>query len=355
MPGVKPDNALAPARTAPRNFAIAVLLAGAATARAIDARIHEFSPDQQWSVDLAAGTWRDLLERTAADTHPPFYYMMLKCWFAVLPGEPTLFGAQLLSVLFSTLAVWLVWEIARDIAGGAAAWAAAVTAGFAPYAVYWGHAARMHPIQPFFVAAIVLASHRFLAGGARRWWLAAAAAWLFAIQLNYMALVFGIVWGAAFLLLGEAPSRRRLLLAAAPLPGLASFAPWLPTLLKQTETGPMNHNFFQETVSPVYLYFHALFGRMEAYQPPMEGVALYGALIVFTIVCAFGARAIGRRWWFWVLLLAGPTVPIMLAKWRGWTLAERHLLFTLPAFYVYWGAALVDCYHRLRARKNTAP
>lgn len=305
--------------------------------------MHEFTPDQGWSIDLAKDSWGDILYLTAQDTHPPLYYFILKCWF-LATGEPTLFSGQIFASIFSALAVWAVWELARELSGEPAAWCAAATAALAPYAVYWGHAVRMHSMQPLFAAMIVLFSARFLAAGGRAAWAVCAASWAMMINLNYMGFVFGAVWGLAFVILGEAVPRRRAVLAATPLPGLAVFAGWFPILRSQMAEGPMNINFFQETVSPIYLYFHALFGAQLPYQPPVSGIGSYMLFLVFAVVCVAGARRIGRRWWFWVLLLGSPTLPIVLASTSSWTLAERHLLFTLPLFYAYWGVALLEAW-----------
>ncbi|MDK2970302.1 MAG: hypothetical protein PWP23_57 [Candidatus Sumerlaeota bacterium] len=310
------------------------------------------APDEGYSVMLATGTWTELFRQTAADTHPPFYYALLKVWFLAAPGTQA--SARFLSVLFSTGTLIYVFLLGRRLFGNAAALCALAFAALAPYQIYWGHLARMHAVLPLFVAMIIYHTLAWLEEGRRRDWLLCALGWVLAVQTNYMGLVFGAVWGVAVLAWSAAPWRQRLLLLPAGLVGLVTFLPWLRMVLDQVESGPMNRNFFQETVSPVYLYYHALFGVMHPYQPNQQGIA-YVFFLLFAILFVAGIAPVGRRPGLWVLLLLAPTLPIVIAKSQGWTLAERHLLFTLPLFMAYWGACCVSFWGYLRQKLKKAP
>lgn len=323
-----------------------LLLAGAV--RIADIPFHPFAPDEGYSVALAQDTWARLIERTAEDTHPPFYYMLLKVWYLFTPD--TLFWAKVMSVVFSVAALGVMFAFARRFFDGRAAWVALLSASFAPYQVYWSHTARMHLVQPFFIMAIVYLSYAYLSRRSWWTWMLLALAWVGAVQTNYMGLVFGLIWGLAFLADRSSPLRGKLLFFATGLVGLASFLAWLPILLTQVAVGPMNAGFFQETVSPVYLYYHGVFGVMEPYQPNQTGFIFLVKLLLFAVVCVAGYRAAGKRWSYWVFLVLAPTLPIVLARVSGWTLAERHLLFSLPLFLPYWGAGVVALYDAARER-----
>jgi uncharacterized membrane protein len=329
-------------------WALAAILLLAAALRLIDLAFHAYAPDQSYSVDLAKMTWAGLLRETAIDTHPPLYYALLKAWFWLTPD--TLPWAQGLSVLFALGTLAVVFRLGRDLFSPAAGWLALACMALAPYQIYWQHSARNHQLQPLAVGLIVWFSYRYLARPAWGLWWALAAAWALALHANYMALIVGLVWGVAFLFAQRAPWSIKTRLALAPLAGLLAFAPWLPVLVHQMRTGPANHNFFQETVSPIYFYYHALFGVMTPYQPNQSGLAFLVLLSIFTLVFAAGMPAVGRRWSYWILLLGLPTVSIAVAKLAGWTLAERHLYYCLPLFFPYWGAGMTEAVHRVRAR-----
>ncbi|MBI5153773.1 glycosyltransferase family 39 protein [Candidatus Poribacteria bacterium] len=299
-------------------------------------------------MELAQGSWHELFQRTAEDTHPPLYYVLVKLLFLLTPD--TLAAAQMLSVAFSVGTIGLVFLLTEELFGRRAAWFAAVFASVAPYQVYWGHAARNHVLLPLCTTAIVYFTYRFFRSPSRRVWAGAAAAWTVAIQTNYMALFFGLLWGGVLLLErspGGASWRRRFQLAASTIPGLLLFLPWVRFLAVHMDRGPMHHTFRQETVSPIYLYFHSLFGRMEPYQPNQNGVVFWLTMCVFAVIAVTGARAVGRRWSYWLLLLGAPTLPLLMAVGFDWTLAERHLLFSVPFFMAYWGACCSHAVSRL--------
>lgn len=325
---------------------LCALIALAIALRWGDVFVHSYAPDQVFSVGVAQMGWGEMVRTVAGDTHPPFYFALLKVWYLLTPD--TLAWAQGLSLLFAVGWLWVTFRLGRDLFSPAAGWVALVCSAFAPYQIFWMHAARNHQLMPLAVGLVILLSYHYLARPGRGLWLGLAGAWALAIQTNYMGLVFGLVWGVAFLVAEPAPWRVKLRLAATTLPGLVSLLPWLAVLARQVDHGPMNATFFQETVSPVYLYYHALFGTMDYYQPNQAGLIFVTLLLLFTLVAVAGHRAVGRRWSYWILLLAMPTVPILLAKRSGWTLAERHLLFCLPPFMAYWGASVVEAWRWLR-------
>lgn len=345
------------------SWALAGVLAAALAIRLADLWLHprtdaQLAPDQGYTVDLARLGWSELIARTAADTHPPLYYMLVKLWYALTPD--TLRWAQMLSLLFAAGSLYLTFRLARDLFSRPAGWLALVSAALAPYQIYWHQAARNHLLLPPAAALVVWLSYRLLERlreepdrGHRGLWLALCAAWVLAVQTNYMGLVFGVTWGAAFLLAERAPLRARVRLALAPLAALLTLAPWAAVLMRQAAEGPMNVPFFQETVSPVYLYYHAVFGTMDRYQPDQSGAWFVLGMLAFAAVAVAGGRAVGTRWSWWLLLILAPTLPIVIAATARWTLAERHLLFALPLFMAHWGAGLEQLW--LYLRRSLAP
>lgn len=324
--------------------AIAASIALGAALRVRDSFRNPFTPDQGFSLDLARGGWADLVAATAADTHPPFYYALLKAWFAVFPD--TLFSGQVLSILFSIGTIAMVAAFAWRRFGRGAATAAVATWALSAYLGYWNHSVRNHQLLPLAMIAIAWCSWEHLRSGARWALWASAAAWILAFQANYMAFPAGLVWCAALLAAGGSWRRRGALVAMSAL-GPLSLLPWLPVAYQHGTDGPAHAGFFQETVSPVYLYFHAVFGAAEPYQPPKSGPLFLLAMGVFAWVVVESGRVIRRDWFLWILLAGLPTLPILLAKAGGMTLAERHLAFAIPVFLVFWGAGVAAAAERI--------
>ncbi len=120
--------------------------------------------DEGWSIAHASLPVAELLFITAADVHPPLYYLALSAWQRVTGHE--LFAARYLSVLLSTTAIPLAYVAAR-------AWSrsqrTAVLAAFfmawMPLAVYYGAVVRMYALAPSFVLLAAYGACRRLAIG----------------------------------------------------------------------------------------------------------------------------------------------------------------------------------------------
>lgn len=301
-----------------------------------DTSWHPFGPDEGWTFELAKGSWRDLVAKTASDTHPPLHYALVKLLFMVLGAD--IYWGKLLSVVFATATLPLIFFVARIWYTPHAAWWALLFASFIPYHVYWSHVARNHLLLPFFTTGIILLSELLRERATPTRVFLMCIAWIGAIQTNYMIFVFGLVWGVAYILVEGMPWSRKRLLVACTIPGLVSYAPWYVVLKANATSSPMTIPMFQEFITPISLYYHAIFGGMTHLQPPQGGVWFLTTMAVFATMLLLGARAVGRRSALWIMLLGFSGVPIVIALIADFTLAERHLLYSLPLFYAYWGA-----------------
>ena len=322
---------------------------GGVLLRLLDARIHPFTPDQGFTLDLARGTWADLVARTAADTHPPLYYAVVKLWYELFP--PTLHSAQVLSVIFAAATMALAAAMAWRRFGPLAAAAATLCWAFSPYLIYWNHSTRNHQMLPLAIMAAIWCGWEWMRGGGRGWLWGVAGGWVLAFQINYMAFPAGAAWGLA-ILAGEGPWQRKAACLGASIAGPVSTLWWIEVLARHATAGPGRHHFFQETVSPVYLYFHALFGAQVPYQPNKSGPLFWAQMALFAGVCVSAGRRVGRAWDAWVLLALLPTLPIVVAKLWGMTLAERHLAFALPWFLVVWGVGVREVLGKISLREK---
>ncbi len=322
------------------------VLAAAVAVRVWVITLHIYAPDQSFTVDLGRDTWRGLIHDTGGDTHPPFYYCLVKIWFMFTPA--TLAWAQAFTVLLSIPTLLLIFRLGRDQFSPAAGWIGLLFAAFMPYQVFWSHVARNHQLMALAVPLLVWTTYRWVEHpGARRWW-AMAGAMALLIQTNYFAFVLIPVWLAAFGAFEVSSWQRRRSLAAALVPGALLFLWWLPVMIEQMRHGPANKPFFQDTVWPFYLFFHAIFGWAGQFQPLFPWPVFLACVLVFTAVFAAGFKAVGRRWSWWVLMIGMPTLPVAIAYYSRFTLAERHINFGIPLFMVYWGAACAQAAARIR-------
>ncbi len=115
--------------------------------------------DEGWSVAHAGLPIDALLVITAADVHPPLYYLLLGVWQSVF--GVSLLGARYLSVLMSLPAIPLAYVTGRVLLKSprAGIFAAALTA-WLPLLVYYGAVIRMYALAPSFVLLATWAAWR---------------------------------------------------------------------------------------------------------------------------------------------------------------------------------------------------
>ena len=98
--------------------------------------------DEGWSIYFASTDLRSLLELTAVDIHPPFYYVLLQVWTWLF--GPSVFAVRLLSVLIGTLSVPVLYAIGRRQAGQGAGLLAALLLSLSPLHIYYSQEVRMY-------------------------------------------------------------------------------------------------------------------------------------------------------------------------------------------------------------------
>ncbi|MCS6849213.1 MAG: glycosyltransferase family 39 protein [Anaerolineae bacterium] len=106
--------------------------------------------DEGWSIAHASLPIAELLTITAADVHPPLYYLLLGAWQRATSYD--LFAARYLSMLLSTTAIPLAYVAARVWSRSQrTAVLAAFFMAWMPLAVYYGAVVRMYALAPSFV------------------------------------------------------------------------------------------------------------------------------------------------------------------------------------------------------------
>jgi mannosyltransferase len=68
--------------------------------------------DEAWSWRMSQFPLAELIERTAADVHPPLYYLLLKAWTAAFGDSPL--AMRSLSALFGVLTILAAYDLVRQ-------------------------------------------------------------------------------------------------------------------------------------------------------------------------------------------------------------------------------------------------
>jgi mannosyltransferase len=112
--------------------------------------------DETFSVWLANQGVGDMLQWIVKiDQHPPLYYLLLHYWVAIYGDTP--YAARLLSVLFGTATIPLMYLIGRRLSGPVMGLIAAVLLAFSPFNIFYAQETRMYTLLAFNAAVAIYA------------------------------------------------------------------------------------------------------------------------------------------------------------------------------------------------------
>jgi len=117
--------------------------------------------DETFSVWLANQSIHEMLQWVIQiDQHPPLYYLLLHYWIAYFGDTP--YEARLLSALFGTATIPLIYLIGKRISGAVVGLAAAVFLALSLFNIYFAQEARMYTLLAFNATAATYALARLL-------------------------------------------------------------------------------------------------------------------------------------------------------------------------------------------------
>jgi mannosyltransferase len=204
--------------------------------------------DEAWSWRVSRFPVAELLEHTAADVHPPLYYLLLKAWTAVFGDSPL--AMRSLSALFGTFTILAAYDLARQARPwstgrvGAALLVAALIA-FSVFQIRYGWEARVYALGTFLYAASGAALFRALRSPDKsgKWWAVYGVLIMLFGYTHYFALLsiaaqglflfgyFLVQAGGRWRALTRDPQLWRAFATYAIF--LAALLPWAPVFLRQ--------------------------------------------------------------------------------------------------------------------------
>lgn len=199
--------------------------------------------DEAFSVMLAKQPVITLIHLTAADTHPPFYYLLLKGWAGLFGwGE---FALRSLSVLAMGGAIIFAGLLAKRMFGVRAALISLPFIALSPLLLRYGFEIRMYALASLIGIAATYALVLALEAKTkhRQWQLYVIYALLVALGV-YTLYYTALLWIAHFLWLAWRAVRNRESIVRAPwfiamLGSVVLFLPWLPVFISQIGNGAL--------------------------------------------------------------------------------------------------------------------
>ncbi|MEJ0019448.1 MAG: glycosyltransferase family 39 protein [Acetobacteraceae bacterium] len=312
--------------------------------------------DEAFSYFIANGGAREALLRIAADTQPPFYYLVLSQWLSLGHGPAAI---RSLSAAAGVVAVLFVYLSARPLLGRNGALLAMLLFGIAPDSLLWAQKARPYGLQTMLVAIALWGFIHILLDSQSRErpigsglvaalrgdmqsslrcdlaWLAYAVGGGLAMLAQHPAgfFVFGCNVVMALVMLRDRGGSRLLFMnwVVAQLLLVAIWATWLLEFIDQVrdhltpDAIRSKHAIF--LVPNVWPPFIEFFGVAHLWRLQPAPVLFYGAALAFGLVAAIRQRS--SVLWIY-LLVASPVVLCILAFYLV------HPVFGYVIFVLHW-------------------
>ncbi len=305
--------------------------------------------DEGWSIAHASLPIAELLFITAADVHPPLYYLALGAWQRATGHE--LFAARYLSVLLSTTAIPLAYIAAR-------AWSrsqrtailAALFMAWMPLAVYYGAVVRMYALAPSFVLLAAYGACRRLAVGEQ----GSEGSVISRLQptvifttgaVGAMLTLYHAVWALAAIAiyaLGSAGAQRAWWvvrdIALSVVVAALVFAPWgwyaVPQFLSRAAAEAQTNIGQQFPVS--YFVRQGIFDLTMAQQVGIAGPLAIGSIVVAGVTAALARKRRPALLGLPLMIVAFMLLGVAFAA-RQWAFNARMLICAAPALAMLLG------------------
>lgn len=250
--------------------------------------------DEAYSILLAKHSVAEIVRLTGLDTHPPFYYLLLKGW-AALFGWSEL-ALRSLSVVSMSGALVVGGLLIRKMFGNKVAIGTIILIALAPLLLRYGFEIRMYSLASLIGVSATYALYcAYKSKDNRKKWLIiySVLVALGVFTLYYLVLLWAahVVW----LALTAARHKWRVIALKPYLYAYAGaiilFLPWLPTFMKQVSNdalAPIGQPMNYEQLSGV-LSFNILYQPTYGLTVPLTVVLLaFLTTIVWSIIKGFG-------------------------------------------------------------------
>jgi uncharacterized membrane protein len=243
-----------------------------------------------------------MINWTASDIHPPFYYLALKCWALFGQSE---FAFRSFSAVFGVLTVLAVYFVCLDLFGKGVGLAASLLMAVSPVNIYYSQEVRMFSLMAFLVLLSCYSFWKCLGAPGKRVLIVYVVSSVIMLYTHYFGVLVvcfqGLYFIGLFFLNGRLIKSKKAV-ASCLIVIFLLYAPWLPALY-----GTIFHPQVGMEWMPkpdLFLLRDCYFGMMGGFAPDVRGVSdFWGLLIIpvfFTVVGVVTAlrKPLGARAFF---------------------------------------------------------
>ncbi len=314
--------------------------------------------DEGWTVYFAGQPLPQLFHLLRSqEIHPPGYFPTLNLWQRLAGSSE--FALRYYSLLFSVLAVPLVYRLGRSLGSRRVGLIAALLITVAPYQIWHAQEARMYSMLTAASALSMWGFVNWQRRGGRRWWGLYLLGTLWAISTHYHGLVVIGIQGLFLLLTGRRYWSVYLKWAGALALLLLLYAPWLiysGAFVRDYVGWLPQPPLWQTYLRSAKAYsLGELVPDRQAIWPTLAFAALYGLGLFY---------AARRRGWDMLAFLLAYTLAPNLAAWlfgelRGSSVYLERYLIPVQAGYLLTVSigllAIGDGLPNLLTRINSPP
>ena len=306
--------------------------------------------DESYSAYLTRFEYPKLWELTAADVHPPFFYILLKTW-AHFFGH-TDFAMRMLSVLFGAIAIIFAFLWLKYKYGATAAITASTLLAISPVFIRYGQEMRMYTIILAIVFAATYVLQLAVDNGKKRWW----AIYAILISLGMWTHYFcALAWIAHLVYLikiyGKKIFQKKIIATYGA--AVLMFAPWLPSLFVQI-TSVESGGFWIRDISAHGLMDYWTESLVYMTSDDAKGWIFLLLLFVSIIIFALAIKYRGKIRMLISLALVPVFVLILLSLPPLESMFNpRYILYSIVAIALIFGVSLVH-YARDHRKKRSA-
>ncbi len=189
--------------------------------------------DESYSAYLIRFDFKDILNFTAADVHPPLYYFLLKIWSMIFGY--TDFALRAMSALFGALAILFAYMWIKYKYGKAAAILGALFLAISPNFVRYGQEMRMYTVIAAIVFAATFVLQLAIDNKTKKWWIIYAVLVALGMYTHYFC-AFAWVAHVVYLLFVYGKKFFSEKKFTVYILSVLLYLPWIPGLLSQVKT-----------------------------------------------------------------------------------------------------------------------
>lgn len=311
-------------------------------------RMHALGQESLWLDEAISVGWSqlgvgDLIRTTAADVHPPSYYLLLQVW-AQLAGWSE-FSARFLSAALGTLCLPLLYACARRSFGLRVATLSAGLMALSQFHVFYSQEARNYAL----LTVLTLLSYTALAARFRRrgrretlLYVASTASLVYVhLYAWFIVIAQNVYWlrhhSRRRSLVGPAP--REWLIYQAVIAGL--FLPWAAVLANQTRAVLANYWLGRPDAVTLINVLYQYSGSAVAFGVTLAVVAIVAYERIRMPRAGVEAVTPVQPGIFLGLWLIVPhVIPFAISQWVSPIYLPRATIVTLPAFVMLLAAAV---------------